>query len=96
LYASREWPHLFVSLPLTLSSAFLLLKDRQRNRLAGRLTRVQPTPALDNARKNTERDAIAAACAALFRLRASVNSKLGVSNEFGKLEPSDAQESGEI
>ena len=39
LYASCEWRHLFVNLSLTLSSAFLLLKDLQRNRLAGRLTR---------------------------------------------------------
>ena len=39
LYAPGEcWP-LHVKLSLTLSSAFLILKDLQRNRLAGELTR---------------------------------------------------------
>ena len=39
LYASCVWRHLCVNLSLTVSSAFLLLKDPRRNRLAGRLTR---------------------------------------------------------
>ena len=39
LYASGVCRHLLVNLSLTISSAFLLLKDLQRNRLAGRLTR---------------------------------------------------------
>jgi hypothetical protein len=64
LYANCEWRHLFVNLSLTLSSALLTQKDLQRNRLAGGLTRAEPTPALDNCGETTERDAIAAACAA--------------------------------
>ena len=39
LYAPGEWWPLFVNLSLTLSSAFLILKDLRRNRLAGGLTR---------------------------------------------------------
>ena len=50
----------FVSLSPTLVSAFLLLKDLQRNRLDARLTQLKP---LTNMGKMTERDAIAAACA---------------------------------
>jgi 3-Oxoacyl-[acyl-carrier-protein (ACP)] synthase III C terminal len=64
LYASCECRYRLVNLSLTLSSAFLLLKDFHRNRLAGRLTRLQPAPTLDKSGKNTERDAVAAACAA--------------------------------
>jgi hypothetical protein len=64
LYASAEWQHLFVNLSLALSSAFLLLKDLQRNRLAGRLTQLSPLQTLHNCGKNIEADAIPAACAA--------------------------------
>ena len=39
LYASGECRHLFVNLSLTLASLFLILKDLQRNLLAGGLTR---------------------------------------------------------
>jgi hypothetical protein len=53
-----------VNLSLTLSSVFLILKDLRRNRLANGLTRLKPAPTLDKYGKNTERDAIAAACAA--------------------------------
>jgi hypothetical protein len=55
---------------LTLSSAFILLKDLQRKRLAEKLTLLKPAHTFDNTRKNTERRAIAAACAAAVRLRA--------------------------
>jgi hypothetical protein len=47
LYASGEGRHVFVNLSLTLSSAFLLLKDLRRKRLSGRLTPLQPAPTLD-------------------------------------------------
>ena len=50
----------FVNLSLTLVSAFLLLKDLQRNRLDARLTQLKPLIIMA---KMTERDAIAAACA---------------------------------
>ena len=60
----------FVSLFLTLVSAFLLLKDLQRNRLDARLTQLK---SLIIQRKITGGDAIAAACAMLLRLFASVN-----------------------
>jgi hypothetical protein len=71
LYASCEWWHL----ALTFSSAFLLLKYLQRNRLAGRLTQLKPAQAIDYKRKNTERDAIAAACAAAVSAAYVVNSR---------------------
>jgi hypothetical protein len=64
LYASGEWRHLFVNLFLTISSAFPLLKDLRRNRLAVRLTWLQPAPTLDKSGKNTGRNAIAAASGA--------------------------------
>ena len=44
LYASGEWQRVFVNLFLTLSSPFFLLKDLQRNRLAGRLTKAPARP----------------------------------------------------
>jgi hypothetical protein len=66
---------IFVNLSLTLSSAFLLLKDCQRNRLAGRLTQLKPTPTFDKYGKNAERDAVAAPVLQLIRLRAGVNSR---------------------
>jgi hypothetical protein len=62
LYATCEWRHLLVNLSLTLSSAFLVLEDLRRNRPAVRLTRLHPAPTLDKSGKNTERNAIAAAC----------------------------------
>jgi hypothetical protein len=64
LYTSGEWRHLFVNLSLTLSPVFPLMKDLHRNRLASRLTWLQPTPTLDKSGKNTGRNAIAAACGA--------------------------------
>ncbi len=54
----------FVNLSLTLVTAFLLLKDLQRNRLDARLTQLKPLIIMV---KSTERDAIAAACAVQFR-----------------------------
>jgi hypothetical protein len=64
LNARWVWRPLFVNLSLTLSSVFLILKDLRRNRLANRLTRLKPAPTLDKYGKNTERDALAAVCAA--------------------------------
>jgi hypothetical protein len=69
LYTSCEWRHVLVNLSLTFACAFLLLKDLQRNRLAGRLMKFQRAPTLDNSRENTEQDAIAAACAAAVPAR---------------------------
>ena len=73
LFANCEWRHLFVTVPLKLASSFLHLKDLRRYRLAGRLTRV---PALG--RKNTERDPISTACAAVDPLPANLNSAEGL------------------
>jgi hypothetical protein len=61
-------------LSLTLSPVFLLLKDLQRKRLAGRLTLLKPAHTFDNTRKNTERRAIATARAAAVRAARVVNS----------------------
>jgi hypothetical protein len=49
---------------LTISSAFLILKDLQRKRLAVRLTKAPTRPTPIFTKKNIGRDAIAAACAA--------------------------------
>ena len=54
----------FINMSLTFSSAFRLLNDGRRNRLASRLTAAHPAPTLDNCGKNAERNAIVAACAA--------------------------------
>ena len=51
--------HLLVNLSLTLLSAFLILKDFRRNRLAERLTVSGLLQPLINMGKNTKRDAIA-------------------------------------
>jgi hypothetical protein len=77
LYATGEFRHRLVKLSLTLSPVFLILKDFHRNRLADKLTRLQPAPTLDKSGKNTERDAVAAACAARCSARALVNSRAG-------------------
>ena len=69
LYASREDRHLFVNLSLTLSSAFLILKDFRRKRLSGRLMPLKPAPTPDKFGKKTEQDAIGAACAAAVPAR---------------------------
>jgi hypothetical protein len=53
-----------VNLFLTLSSAFLILKDFLRKRLSGGLTPLKPTPTPDKYEENDERNAIAAARAA--------------------------------
>jgi hypothetical protein len=70
LYAFGEWRRLFVNLSLTVSSAFLLLKDLRRNRLIGRLTQLQPAPTPDKYEEKRLRDAIAAPAPQLIRLRA--------------------------
>ena len=69
---SCKWRHVFGNLSLTLVSAFLLLKDLQRNRLDARLTQLKPLIILE---KLAKRDAVAGACAVQFRLSASVNSR---------------------
>jgi hypothetical protein len=64
LYASCEWRHLLVNSSLTLSSTFLLLKDLQRNRLAGRLTVIETAPAPDNCEEKHRPGRRLHACAA--------------------------------
>ena len=71
LYASGVWRHLYVNFFLSLASAFLVLKDLHRKRFEGRLTQLQPLIIVG---KRTERDALAAACAAAFPVARSVNS----------------------
>jgi len=66
LYANCEWRHLVVNLSLTLSLAFLLLKDLQRNRLAGGLTVLEPAPAYDNCEEKGRMGRHPRACAAAF------------------------------
>jgi hypothetical protein len=64
LYTSGDCRRLFVNPSLTLSSAFLLLKNFRRKRLSGRLMPLKPAPTPDKYEEKDERDAIAAACAA--------------------------------
>jgi hypothetical protein len=64
LYASGECRHQLVNLFLTLSSAFLILKDFRRKRLSEMLMPLEPAPTPDKYEEKDERDAIAAACAA--------------------------------
>jgi hypothetical protein len=75
LYASSDWRHLFVNLSLTLTPVFLLLKDLQRNCLAGRLTRLQPALIPDKSGKNTGRGASPSTAPQLFRAARAVNSR---------------------
>jgi hypothetical protein len=75
LYAFGEWWRLFVNLALTVSSAFLLLKDLRRNRLVGRLTQLQPAPTPDKYEEKYLRDAIGAPALQPLRLSASLNSR---------------------
>jgi len=73
LYASSDWRHLFVNLSLTLTPAFLHLKDLRRKRLAGGLTRLQPAPILDKSGKNTEQGASPSPAPQLFRAALGIN-----------------------
>jgi hypothetical protein len=73
LYASAEWRHVFVNLFLTISPAFLHLKDLRRKRLAGELTRLQPAPILDKSGKNSERGASPSAAPQPFRAARGIN-----------------------
>jgi hypothetical protein len=73
LYASSDWRHLFVNLSLTLTPAFLHLKDLRRNRLAGRLTRLQPASILDKSGKNTDRGASLSTAPQLFPAARRIN-----------------------
>jgi hypothetical protein len=73
LYTSGDWRHLLVNLSLTLSSAFLILKDLRRKRLSGRLMPLKPTLILDKYGENTERHAIPAPAPQRFLLHAGVN-----------------------
>jgi len=66
LYASGVCRHGLVNLSLTFSFTFLVLIDPRRNRLAGGLTKAPARLTPGNTRKNTERDAVAAVCAAAF------------------------------
>jgi len=76
LYTTCVWRPVFVILFLTLSSAFLLLQDCQRNRFDGRLTQLIRAPSLIIRGKRTEQDAIAAACAAAVWAARVVNSRV--------------------
>jgi hypothetical protein len=73
LYTTGDCRHLFVNLFLTLSSAFLILKDFRRKRLSGRLTLLKPAPTPDKYEEKDELDAIAVACAAAIRAFGRVN-----------------------
>jgi len=64
----------FVNVPLTFSRFFLPLMDLRRNRLDGRLTRLQPAPTPDKYEEKCVRDAIAALALLLFRPARVVNS----------------------
>jgi hypothetical protein len=58
---------------LTLALPFLILKDLIGKRLAGRLTQLRPDQTTDITRKNSERNAIAAASAAAVWAAVVVN-----------------------
>jgi hypothetical protein len=63
LYAFGDFRHLFVNPPLTLSLAFLLLKDLRRKRLSGGLMPLKSAPTPDKYEEKIARDAIGAGCA---------------------------------
>ena len=64
---------LLVNLSLTLSSAFLILKDLRRKRLSGRLMLLKAAQLLDKYDKNTNGTPSGQPSPQPFRLSASVN-----------------------